>query len=112
LSYERALWRQWSGAIEGQLVRYDADPEPGESRIRRQLLGQVAYNFDSDTLALVQLERSYRPGVTSASVASVGYQMAIGRTSAGPVLGVLTVSHGLTSGTQDNTIELDVCLRF
>ena len=112
LSYERALWGAWSGGIEAQLVRYDADPAPDESRVRRQLLGQVAYDFRSSRLAVAQLERSYRPGVLSATVATVGFQWAMGRSAAGPMLGVLSLSHGLSSGLQDDTIEFDLCLRF
>jgi hypothetical protein len=80
--------------------------------VRRQALVQLAYNFDPSTLALVQFERQYRPGVSSASVVSFGYQRAIGRTAEGPVLGVLTLSRGFTTGAHDNTIELDVCFRF
>jgi len=112
LSYAHALWGGWSAELEAQLVRFNADPAPGESRVRRQALVQVAYNFDPSTLALVQLERAYRPGVSSASVATVGYQMPVGRTAGGVALGVATFSRGLTAGTRDNTIELDVCLRF
>jgi hypothetical protein len=111
-SYEHALWGKWSGALEAQLVRYDADPGPDESRVRRQGLAQIAYSFDSFTLALAQLERVYRPGVSSASVAAFGYGMPIGRTAGGVMVGVVTLSHGVTAGVHDNTIELDVCLRF
>jgi hypothetical protein len=112
LSYEHDLWGRWSALLKAQLVRYDADPDPGESRIRRQLLAQAAYTFDADTLAFGQLERLYRPGVISASVVSVGYQMPIGRTAGGPMVGVVTYSHGLSEGLHDNTIEFDICLRF
>jgi hypothetical protein len=112
LSYERDLWERWSGLIKLQLVRYDADPEPGESRMRRQGLVQIAYTFDADTLALAQFERFHRPGVTSASVATLGYQMSVGRTASGPVVGALTFSRGLSEGLRDTTIELDVCLKF
>jgi len=112
LSYEHELWDRWSGLVKAQLVRYEADPDPGESRVRRQALAQIAYTFDADTLAFAQLERFYRPGVVSASVASVGYQMPIGRTAGGPMVGVVTYSRGLSDGLHDNTIEFDVCLRF
>ena len=112
LSYERALWGQWSGLIKAQIVRFDADPEPDESRYRRQGLVQLAYAFDPLTLALVELERAVRPGVSSASAATFSYQMPIGRTAGGPLLGIVSFSRGLTEGARDNTIELDVCLRF
>jgi hypothetical protein len=112
LSYERTLWGAWSGLIEAQLVRYDADPDPGESRVRRQALMQVAYSFDPSTLALIQFERIYRPGVSSASVMSLGYQVAIAENAAGPIFGVLMLSRGFTAGAHDTTIEFDVCLRF
>jgi hypothetical protein len=112
LSYERALWGAWSGGIEAQLVRYEADPAPGESRVRRQLLGQVAYDFGSSRLAIAQLEHSHRPGVLSATVATVVYQWAIGRSAAGPMLGVVSLSHGLSTGWEDDTIEFDLCVRF
>ena len=111
LSYEHALWGQWSGLVKAQLVRFDADPNPGESRYRRHGLVQLAYEFDEDTLALVQLERAHRPGVSSASAATFTYQMPIGKTAGGPLLGI-NYSRGLTEGLQDNTIELNVCLRF
>jgi hypothetical protein len=112
LSYEHDLWERWTGLIKVQLVRYDADPDPGESRVRRQGLAQIAYTFDANTLALAQLERFYRPGVLSASAASVGYQMPVGRTAGGPLLGVVTLSRGLSAGLHDTTLELDVCMRF
>jgi len=112
LSYEDTLWRQWSGMIKAQLVRFDADPQPHESRYRRQGLVQLVYNFDPSTLALIQLERAVRPGVSSGSAATFSYQMPIGRTAGGPVLGIGSFSRGLTAGAHDNTIELDVCLRF
>jgi len=112
LSYERTLYGPWSGGIEFQLVRYDADPDPGESRVRRQGLVQAAYNFEHSKLVVVQLERLYRPGVTSATVASFGYQMPIWRNAAGPVLGVATLSRGLSPNLHDTTLELDVCVRF
>ena len=112
LSYERTLYGPWSGGIEFQLVRYDADPDPGESRVRRQGLVQAAYNFEDSKLVVVQLERLYRPGVTSATVASFGYQMPIWRNAAGPVLGVATLSRGLSPNLHDTTLELDVCVRF
>jgi hypothetical protein len=112
LSYEHALWGRWSGLVKAQLVRFDADPEPDESRYRRQGLVQLAYSFDPFTLALVELERAVRPGVSSASAVTFSYQMPIGRTAGGPLLGIASFSHGLTAGVQDNTIELDVCVRF
>lgn len=112
LSYERTLVGNWNGAIEGQLVRYADDPDPGESRIRRQGLIQTSYAFDPSTLALVQFERIYRTGVSSASVATVGYQRPIGRAGRGPLLGIATLSQGLTAGRRDTTIELDVSWRF
>jgi hypothetical protein len=112
VSYERDLWQRWSGLVKAQLVRYDADPDPGESRVRRQGLVQIAYSFDADTVALAQLERFYRPGVIGASVAALAYQMPIGRTAGGPMHGIVTLSRGLSEGLHDNTIEFDVCLRF
>jgi hypothetical protein len=112
LSYEHALWGRWHGLVKAQLVRFDADPQPGESRYRRQGLVQLAYSFDPFTLALVELERAARPGAGSASAATVGYQMPIGRTAGGPLLGIASYSRGLTAGARDHTIELDVCFRF
>ena len=112
LSYEHDLWGPWSGLVKVQLVRYDADPDPGQARVRRQALAQVAYTFDADTLLLAQLERFYRPGVIGASAASLGYQAPIGGNARGPVLGVLTYSRGLSDGRHDDTIEFDVCWRF
>ena len=73
---------------------------------------QLAYNFDGDTLAIVQLERARRPGVSNASAATFSYQMPIGKTAGGPLLGIINYSRGLTEGVRDNTIEIDVCLRF
>jgi hypothetical protein len=112
LSYERELWRSWSAMIQAQLVYFNAAPEEGDSRVRRQLLGQLAYAFDPLTLAFAQLERAYRPGVSAATVASAGYQMPIGRTAGGAVLGIASFAHGLTAGVRDNTLEIDVCWRF
>jgi hypothetical protein len=112
LSYERNLYGKWNGAIEAQVVRYADDPDPGESRIRRQGLVQASYAFNPDTLALLQFERIYRPGVSSASVVTAGYQRAIGRTARGPLLGIATLSQGLTAGREDTTLELDVSWRF
>ena len=86
-SYEHVLYGPWSAQIEGQLVRFLSDPEPGESALRRQLLGQIVYSFDSNTLVLGQLERAYRPGVA-------------------------TLSRGLSDRAHDTTIELDIGLRF
>jgi hypothetical protein len=113
LSYEYEFTKQWHAAIEAQVARYADDPDPGESRIRRQGLVQGSYVFHGDTLALVQFERIYRPGVSSASVVTVGYQRPIGQTARGrPVLGIATLSHGLTAGREDTTLELDVSWRF
>lgn len=112
LSYDRGLWDKWSGLIKAQIVRFDADPGPDESRYRYHGLVQLAYNFDPETLALVQLERAHRPGVSSASAATFTYQMPIGKTAGGPLLGIINYSRGLTEGVRDNTFEIDVCLRF
>jgi len=112
LSYEHGFWDKWSGLIKAQVVRFDADPAPGQSRYRYHGLVHLAHNFDSETLALVQLERAHRPGVSSASAVTFTYQMPIGRTRGGPLLGIVNYSRGLTEGLHDNTIELDVCLRF
>jgi hypothetical protein len=112
LSYEHGLWDKWSGLIKAQVVRFDADPAPDESRYRYHGLVQLAYNFQENTLALAQLERAHRPGVSSASAATFTYQMPIGRTTGGPLLGVVNYSRGLTEGLRDNTIEFDICLRF
>ena len=112
LSYERVLWDKWSGLVKAQIVRFDADPQPEESRYRRHGLVQLVYSFNPETLALVQLERAHRPGVSSASAATFTYQMPIGRTAGGPLLGIVNYSRGLTEGVRDNTIELDVSLRF
>ena len=112
LSYEHGFSKKWSGLIKAQIVRFDADPAPDESRYRRHGLVQLVYNFNPETLALVQLERAHRPGVSSASAATVTYQMPIGKTVGGPLLGIINYSRGLTEGLRDNTIEFDVCLRF
>ena len=112
LSYEHSFSEKWSGLIKAQIVRFDADPGPDASRYRRHGLVQVVYNFEPETLALVQLERAHRPGVSSASAATLTYQMPIGRTAGGPLLGIVNYSRGLTEGVRDNTIELDVCIRF
>ena len=112
LSYEYSFTKRWNGAIEAQVVRYADDPDPGESRIRRQGLVQASCNFTGDTLALVQLERVYRRGVSSASVVTAGYQLAIAQTARGPLLGIVTLSHGLTAGHEDTTLELDASWRF
>lgn len=112
LSYERGLWDKWSALIKAQVVRFDADPGPGESRYRRHGLVQLVYNFGSETLALAQLERAHRPGVSSAGAATFTYQRPVGRTAGGSLLGIVNYSRGLTEGVRDNTVELDVCLRF
>ena len=111
-SYEHEIYGPWSAQIKGQLVRFNADPEPGESRMRRQLLGQLVYGFDPYTLLLGQLERIYRPGVAGATIASLGYQKPIGRTAGGVTLGIVTLSRGLSAGGHDTTIELDIGLRY
>lgn len=112
LSYEGTLSGPWSALVGARLVRFDADPGPGESRIRRQGLVQLAYNFDPSTLALAQLERAYRPGVSSASAAAVGYQWPVGRTAAGPTLAIVTFARGLSRGAHDRALELDLSFRF
>lgn len=112
LSYEHGLWDKWSGLIKAQIVRFDADPAPHESRFRYHGLVQLAYNFEPNTLALAQLERAHRPGVSSASAVTFTYQMPIGRTAGGPLLGLVNYSRGLTEGVRDHTIELDICIRF
>ena len=111
-SYEHALYGPWSGQIEGQLVRFNTEPVPDESRVRRQLLGQLVYSLDTRTLVLGQLERAYRPGVNSGTAASLAYQQPVGRTSGGVVLGVATLTRGLSEGARDTTIELDASFRF
>jgi hypothetical protein len=112
MSYERTLSGPWTGLAGARLVRYDADPGPNESRIRRQGLLQLAYSFDASTLAFGQLERAYRPGVNSATAAAVGYQWPVGRSAAGPTLAILTFARGLSRGAHDSTLELGFSLRL
>ena len=113
LSYEHSFTERWGGGIEAQVVRYADDPDPGESRIRRQALVQASYDFQAHSqLALVQFERIYRPGVSSASVVTASYQRAIGRIGGHPLLGIAALSHGLTAGREDTTLELDASWRF
>jgi hypothetical protein len=112
LSYERTLSGPWTGLAGARLVRYDADPGPGESRIRRQGLLQLSYSFDASRLAFGQLERADRPGVSSATAAAVGYQWPVGRSAAGPTLAILTFARGLSRGAHDSTLELDFSFRF
>jgi hypothetical protein len=112
MSYERTLSGPWTGLAGARLVRYDADPGPGESRIRRQGLLQLSYSLDESTLAFGQLERAYRPGVSSATAAAVGYQWPVGRTAAGPTLAILTFARGLSRGAHESTLELDFSFRF
>ena len=112
LAYNRVLSRHWEAQVRARLVRYDTDPRPGVSRIRRQGLVQVAYNFDAPhTDLLFQLLRNYRPGSSSASQAAIIYEFPLEQKRR-PAIGAIGFTRGLSPHVRDNTLEFDVSVRF
>jgi hypothetical protein len=110
--YNRSLSRRWDGQIQARLVRFEADPQPGVSRIRRQGLVQLAYNFDAPrTVMVFQLLRYYRPGVGALSQAVVAYEAPLQEKKRPPV-GAISFTRGLSVGARDDTLEFDVSFRF
>jgi hypothetical protein len=110
--YNHPFTPRWEGQLHGRVTYYNGDLKPGVSHARSQGLAQVTYNLDTPRSdVVVQIVRSYRAGSTSASSVAVVYEFPVAQQRRPPMAAV-SFTRGVTSDTHDNTIELDLSLRF
>jgi hypothetical protein len=110
--YNHGFSRRWDGQLHARLTHYEGEVRPGVARVREQGLAQVAYNLDAPRSdVLVQLLRTYRRGARSASSAAIVYEFPLAQKRRAPMAAV-GFTRGLTAGARDNTLEVDLSLRF
>lgn len=110
--YNHVFTPRWEGQVHGRLTYYDGELKPGVGRVRSQGLVQAAYNLDTPRSdVLFQLLRSYRANSTSGSAVAVAYEFPLEQRRRPPML-ALSFARGITSGAHDNSIELDISVRF
>ncbi|MEO8142777.1 MAG: hypothetical protein ABI654_01045 [Betaproteobacteria bacterium] len=111
-AYNRHLAGHWDAQVQYRLVRFDADQPAGVSRFRHHGLLQAAYNFDTPRTALTfQIARNYRHGAGGATQAAATFEYPL-REGKRPPIGALGLTRGLSAGSRDTTLEIDVSIRF
>lgn len=95
----------WTGA---GTVNRDGETVQDASRYTTGVSGKMAYAWDDDRSASLSLGRDYRRGKGGSTTLTAIGNFPIST----KVAGSLTVTHGLTSGKRDNTIELDFSFPF
>jgi hypothetical protein len=94
---------RWSWAVGG-LIAHEKSSAAGVSDYATSVLGKAKYTWADRSAAVIGFKRGYLRGAGGRSVLLVEYDFAIN----GSMSGSLSAVHGLTAGSRNNGIELDI----